>query len=146
MIYEISQKYEPSFVVVFLLYDDIDGMVQECTISVNNIMEILHLAITGIASVYTGCIWIWYPFRPALRHWYWNDPDSKVPGVNMGPTWVLSIPDGPYVDLMNLAIRGWHDCPRHNAVNLRYKAIIVLHNATAKYTKYEQHAFFFNVP
>ena len=23
----------------------------------------------------------------------------------MGPTWVLSAPDGPHVDLMNLAIR-----------------------------------------
>ena len=31
-------------------------------------------------------------------------PDSKVHGVNMGPTWVLSAPDvGP----MYLAVRGW---------------------------------------
>ena len=33
-------------------------------------------------------------------------PDSKVHGANMGPTWVLSAPDGPYVGPMNLAIRG----------------------------------------
>ena len=32
-------------------------------------------------------------------------PDSKVHGANMGPTWVLSAPDGPHVGSMNLAIR-----------------------------------------
>ena len=34
-----------------------------------------------------------------------NNPDSKVHGANMGPTWVLSAPDRPYVGPMNLAIR-----------------------------------------
>ena len=39
-------------------------------------------------------------------------PDSKVHGANMGPTWVLSAPDGPHVGPMNLDIRddnfdGW---------------------------------------
>ena len=33
-------------------------------------------------------------------------PDNKVHGANMGPTWVLSAPDGPLVGPMNLAIRG----------------------------------------
>ena len=32
-------------------------------------------------------------------------PDSKVRGANMGPTWVLSAPDGTHVGPMNLAIR-----------------------------------------
>ena len=32
-------------------------------------------------------------------------PDSKVLGVNMGPTWVLAAPDGPHVGPMNLAMR-----------------------------------------
>ena len=32
-------------------------------------------------------------------------PDSKVHGANMGPTWVLSAPDGPHVGRMNLTIR-----------------------------------------
>ena len=32
-------------------------------------------------------------------------PDSKVHGANMGPTWVLSAPDGPHVGPTNLAIR-----------------------------------------
>ena len=31
--------------------------------------------------------------------------ESKVHGANMGPTWVLSAPDGPHVDPKNLAIR-----------------------------------------
>ena len=35
----------------------------------------------------------------------WMYPDSKVHGANMGPTWVLSAPNGPHVGLMNLAIR-----------------------------------------
>ena len=37
----------------------------------------------------------------------WTDtsPDSKVHGANMGPTWLLSAPDGPHVGPMNLAIR-----------------------------------------
>ena len=34
-----------------------------------------------------------------------DNPDSKVHGANMGPTWVLSAPDGPYVGPMNLALR-----------------------------------------
>ena len=34
-----------------------------------------------------------------------NYPDSKVHGANMGPTWVLSAPDGPHIGPMNLAIR-----------------------------------------
>ena len=33
-----------------------------------------------------------------------NNPDSKVHGVNMEPTWVLSAPGGPHVGLINLAI------------------------------------------
>ena len=32
-------------------------------------------------------------------------PDSKVHGAKVGPTWVLSAPDGPHVGPMNLAIR-----------------------------------------
>ena len=32
-------------------------------------------------------------------------PDNKVHEANMGPTWVLSAPDGPHVGPINLAIR-----------------------------------------
>ena len=31
-------------------------------------------------------------------------PDRKVHGANIGPTWVLSAPDGPHVGPMDLAI------------------------------------------
>ena len=40
----------------------------------------------------------------ALQVLHYN-PDNKVPGANMGPTWVLSAPDGPHVGPMNLVIR-----------------------------------------
>ena len=40
-----------------------------------------------------------------LTHFHTYYPDSKVHGANMGSTWVLSAPDGPYVGPMNLAIR-----------------------------------------
>ena len=53
-----------------------------------------------------------------LYHYFWgvgwglgvwvfpsdSPPDSKVHGANMGPTWVLSAPDGPHVGPMNLAL------------------------------------------
>ena len=49
---------------------------------------------------------------PIVAYMVWqileNDdthPDNKVHGANMGPTWVLSAPDGPHVDPMNLTIR-----------------------------------------
>ena len=37
--------------------------------------------------------------------------DNKVHEANMGPTWVLSAPDGPQVGPMNLAIRVVYDPP-----------------------------------
>ena len=48
--------------------------------------------------------------QPDGIHCCRNDPgfpDSKVRGANMGPTWVLSAPDGPHVGTMNLAIMVW---------------------------------------
>ena len=43
-------------------------------------------------------------------------PDSKVHGANMGPTWVLSAPDGPHVGRINLVIRDhkWSVFLRYN--------------------------------
>ena len=35
--------------------------------------------------------------------WWRTFPDIKVHGANMGPTWILSAPDGPRVGPMNLA-------------------------------------------
>ena len=39
-------------------------------------------------------------------------PDSKVHGVNIGPTWVLSAPAGPHFGPMNFAIRDVHNTLR----------------------------------
>ena len=45
-------------------------------------------------------------FSRDLHNWPMiKPPDSKVHGVNMGPTWVPSSPDGPHVGPINLAIR-----------------------------------------
>ena len=61
-------------------------------------MHVLTYLRTGVTHVVEN------PSRerksPAYRF-----PDSKVYGANMGPTWVLSAPDGPHVGPMNLAIR-----------------------------------------
>ena len=48
------------------------------------------------------------PAQRNLSLWWRHNiyiPASKVHGANMGPTWVLSAPDGSHVGPMNLAIR-----------------------------------------
>ena len=41
-----------------------------------------------------------------MLHWEnRNNPDSKIHGANMGPTWILSAQDGPHVGPMNRATR-----------------------------------------
>ena len=74
---------------------------------------------------FNAWLWKWKPIiegpmaSPGLaqysQHKYKQSPDSKVHAVNMGPTWVLLAPDGPHVDLMNLAIRvtNGHDNSHH---------------------------------
>ena len=49
---------------------------------------------SNAAAYNISCVYNCYTYR-----------DSKVHGANMGPTWVLSAPDGPHVGPMNLAIR-----------------------------------------
>ena len=46
-------------------------------------------------------VWICVQTRAIL----FTNPDSKIHGATMGPTWDLSAPDGPHVGPMNLAIR-----------------------------------------
>ena len=63
------------------------------------------------------------------RHPY---PDSKFHGANMGPTWVLSAPDGPHVGPMNLAIRV--PCPHRRAMDiLPRKAAEKYHGSTSSW-------------
>ena len=44
---------------------------------------------------------------PGMCLWFADrsNPESKVYGANMGPTWVMPVPDGPNVGPINLAIR-----------------------------------------
>ena len=58
-----------------------------------------------------------------------NIPDSKVHGANMGPTWVLSAPDGPHVGPMNLAIRDVWRCYMHPQERM-YKHNKIKHDRT----------------
>ena len=53
----------------------------------------------------------WNSQKQNINHTLNDIPDSKVHGANMGPTWVLSAPDGLHVGSMNLAIRD--DLPYH---------------------------------
>ena len=58
----------------------------------------------GLNKCQLGClIYLYYSGSHQLFHKC--HPDSKVHGANMGPTWVLWAPVGPYVGPMNLAIR-----------------------------------------
>ena len=55
-------------------------------------------------------------------------PDSKVHGANMGPTWILSAPDGPHIGPMNLAIGDCREIKTEYEAtfNLQKKLIIAL--------------------
>ena len=76
-------------------------------------------------------------------------PDSKVHGANMGPTWVLSAPDGPHVGPINLAIGAVldHDAPvdvfdDEDTVNMaqdRGHMSLTVHSHIAAITPYVHH-------
>ena len=46
------------------------------------------------------------------------NPDSRVHGVSMGPTWALSAPDGPCVGPMNHAIKEVFRIPAATSTNI----------------------------
>ena len=55
------------------------------------------------AGLYVIHWWCWRRYqKPSYGDAFANDPDSKVHGANMKPTWVLSAPDGPHVGPMDL--------------------------------------------
>ena len=56
-----------------------------------------------------------------LNHFNDNNPESKVHGANMGPTWVLSAPDGPHVGPMNLAT--WETIYSHFECYLSFECL-----------------------
>ena len=85
----------------------------------------------SIISRYTNVQILYKPWNMCKMLLY-IVPHSKVHGVNMGPTWILSAPDGPHVDPMNLAIRGslvvvspvpseFRPCIAPDSVKLQYR-------------------------
>ena len=53
-----------------------------------------------------GSVYSWVTQFSVTLVMFWciyENPDSKVHGAKMGPTWILSAPDGPHVGPMNLA-------------------------------------------
>ena len=62
--------------------------------------------VVGMKKIYYMIVWRKtgaYPMNYAFNLSF--DKPCPVYGANMGPTWVLSAPDGPHVGPMNLAIR-----------------------------------------
>ena len=108
---------------------DTDDIVQDCSNSIANALEFLQsgtkLLIYGCMSLVPKqhhfteqgsaiCLVLNIKYSSIQRftiqsvenlHASSHSPDNKVHGAIMGPTWVLSAPDGPHVDPMNLAIR-----------------------------------------
>ena len=86
----------------------VNGMVIACCLTAPSLymsqyeQSKFHVKITLLRSV-SGLA---HPNREAEKLGPEMVPDSKVHGANMGPTWVLSAPDGPHVGPMNLAIMG----------------------------------------
>ena len=70
-----------------------------------------------------------------------NHPDSKVHGANMEPTWVLSAPDGPHVDPINLAI--WASTSAYPATTW---AIVYTHFTVVLFCGYIRRCIVFLIP
>ena len=67
--------------------------------------SLIHTANRRIIAVPVSNPELYWYYR-YRTHLVRTDPDSKVHGANMEPTWVLSAPDGSHVGPMNLAIWG----------------------------------------
>ena len=84
-------------------------------------LEYNHSRYKKTISITSTSIWLYkicctlVKNKTLMNHWQLDavfqiwlvvvNPDSKVHGANMEPTWFLSAPDGPRVGPMNLAIR-----------------------------------------
>ena len=76
------------------------------------------------SNINTACLYYVYPMNAwVLCAFLKRIPDGKVRGANVGPTWVLSAPDGPHVGSMNLAIRG-NNCTTDKASERVNKNIV----------------------
>ena len=69
---------------------------------------IFDVRLTIKVSKLIALVWIknglHYTFTILRLYFLDLNPDNKVHRANMGPTWVLSAPDGPHVGPMNPAI------------------------------------------
>ena len=64
--------------------------------------DVSHWLVASLESALSLMPHAVFPLGTHLKQYTY--PDSKVHRTNMGPTWVLSAPDGPHVSPMNLAI------------------------------------------
>ena len=71
-----------------------------------------------------------YIFIIYIMHWK-QFPDSKYHGANMGPTWVMSVLDGPHVGPMNLAIRVSFKLTCHTKYALIQRIMAIVDKAIA---------------
>ena len=77
---------------------DVYGLRSSCIYAGASLLDSLYINQNILKSISA--------LRGDNADWQGQVPDSKVHGANMGPTWVLSAPDGPHVGPLNLAIRG----------------------------------------
>ena len=97
--------------VHYLAWKNILGWMQGKLIFIANAMRLNSHLLHRSTDYLSVVLWKFYIGKKinwiVLRFWNNCDniPDSKVHGANMGPTWILSAPDGPHMGPMNLAIR-----------------------------------------
>ena len=65
----------------------------------------IHLKAVGFSQCTSEVLVFQFHFYLAWERSIRHIPNSKFHGANMGPTWVLSAPDGSHVGPMNLAVR-----------------------------------------
>ena len=83
-----------------------EHIVRKCPTCLLQTVDIYRLHfIVNVITKSTITIKILWGYVHSTKRNRLDTPDSKVHGANMGPTWVLSAPDGPHVGSMNLVIR-----------------------------------------
>ena len=86
----------------------ISSLMHEINVTVSVGMKLVSC---GRAAQITANIMLWWrhdldTFRITPSEKNPLTDSQRVHGANMGPTWVLSVPDGPHVGPVNFVIRG----------------------------------------
>ena len=92
-------------VLYIVIFQYINGLVQDCSISIANAMEILQ-------SYTKPLIFDPVPVDLKTSHCSYH-PRYKVHGANMGPTWVLTAPYGPHEPCYQGYNQRWHLFMQH---------------------------------